>query len=239
MVTGCTTHFKVDQQDVIEPVLGTASNQRVTLHNTGTGRLSIVLGGGKCEVMLRNIQSYASSIGNTVSGVTQLDSITLGLSGEIEKSFGSGVLTGVKIDVSMEQFGAKIQFNDAPASATAGAAAYTPSIVGVGAFRGRVSLVELPPIFAGLNFDIPPISLVFQKLGDAPFDHFFDMDLSALSTAIISFVDELAQHFNIGLPDLISGTRAMTMPIPRVVRSALIIFHAVTAQLSVSLAHLK
>ena len=225
VVTECTTGFKVGHQDVILPLSGEVTDHPVQVDDIDEQHLAIILGGGKCDVTLTNIKFFAASVGSSSAAAMQINSVDVMLTGAVHADVGP-----VTVDIAMENFGARITFDDegflsSPAIAetnssvntTAPANTVGPRIAGIGSLKGRVALAVLPDIFAGLDVSsVPAVSVAFQKLGDADFDFFYDVDLSALAAAIIALVREL-KHLNVGLPDLIDGTRATTMPVPRVI----------------------
>ena len=217
----CTTIIRAGQKQIMW-VPGMITQYKVEATLEENQRLAIVLGGGNCEVTVRNVQFYVASVGNAAKAANVLNSVALSFSGRYQQEADLAV-GHVAVELAMQQFGVKVIFNDDPVvedvqsgTGTVVATAASPTrVVGIGSFKGSVALgAKVPAMFTELGLDLPPISIVFHKLGDAKFDYFFDMDLTDMAEVITSFVGEL-KLFNIGLPDLISGTRAMTMPIPR------------------------
>ena len=161
---------------------------------------------GLCELTLEHIEFSKISPDAPSDIKTTIDSAAVTFDGSVTGNIGA-----IDMEAQLDDFGVEVQF-----------AGESTTMARVGALSGRIegSLGQFnQPPFKDLADIIPgtdlKLAVAFQQLGGSEFDYFVDMDLTALVPVIIDIAQEL-KGFSIGLPEFIPGTRASTMPIPRV-----------------------
>ena len=217
----CSVKFIREDEQLLDEVLAVTKGLQLQM-KLGAGRVSFVVQ-GKCEVILQDIEFFASAVAEGSGRMRSLKEVQVGLTGKFEVSLNErGV--GKRIAsalVEMDQLGFKLDFSESnflrnhnsPHSSETRLEATSMT----GSLRGECALESTPQIFKDIGISpLPVVRVTFQKLGDAEFEMLYDVDLTPIATTVVDLISGM-DKFNIGFPDLVAGTRAATMPIPKVI----------------------
>ena len=164
---------------------------------------------GVCEVILEDIKFSKKATDGFGQTTTSIDSVGVTFTGELQTTFGA-----ITAAAKMDKFGLAVDFTGRAAELTR-----------VGVLNGRIEgdlgqfagdlFTTLVPTEATFSLSDLNMAVAFQQLGASDFTFFYDMDVTRIGPIIQDIANEL-KGLNIGLPEFIPGTRASTMPIPRV-----------------------